>query len=138
MRVDDPAGEAREGRLHVVDDDLWHLIRSDARHERGDGPVGERRRDEGMTVSMLADAGDIQRARLGRPGIGDDVTGDQDRVGVIGPDDHSTGQRSDLGQGHGDHAEASPSCVAAASSALRASARSSKGWTSPPISWPVS
>ena len=36
---------------------------------------------------LIADAGDIQRARLGRPGIGDDVTGDQDSVRVIGPDE---------------------------------------------------
>ncbi len=94
--------------------------------EHAGGARGEGAGDEVVPVDVLADDGDEQPARDGRPGVDEGRCRDDGAGGVVvhlSPDDGR-----DLGQAQGDHRRSS----------ARATSRSSNGSTSPATSWPVS
>ena len=132
----DLPGQGGEGVLGVVDDHARDAVHR-PRGEHGDGSPGHGIRHEVVAVGLLADPGDVQPAGPGLTRVGDDGAVDDERVRVDAGrrDDGPTDGLRDLGHGERDHSGVPD---AARCRAWASSARSSKGCTTPAISWPLS
>ena len=135
--VDHLAGEPAEGVAGVLDDDSRPAPGPAASSRAATAPASAAAPTKSWPSTRLADSGHEQPARSGLARVGDDRAVDEHRAGLVlgNADEPAAGDDRDVAEGHRDHRG---TASAARRRAARSSSRSSKGWTTPATSWPVS